>query len=93
MPRYRGASDHHGARGFGLEIYLNVVEWGEGVFGAEAAARHYFRVAAAAVTAQQAARLAAMLPRPRFYDRNRESQYLAQYADVIMARMPAAQVP
>jgi len=76
-----------------LEIYLNVVEWGEGVFGAEAAARYYFGVAAGAVTANQAARLAAMLPRPRFYDRNRESQYLAQYADTIMARMPAAQVP
>ena len=76
-----------------LEIYFNVVEWGEGVFGAEAAARYYFGVSAAAVTANQAARLAAMLPRPRFYDRNRESQYLAQYADIIMARMPAAQVP
>ena len=76
-----------------LEIYLNVVEWGEGVFGAEAAARYYFGVSAAAVTAQQAARLAAMLPRPRYYDRNRESQYLEQYADIIMARMPAAQVP
>jgi len=76
-----------------LEIYLNVVEWGEGVFGAEAAARYYFGVSAATVTPQQAARLAAMLPRPRFYDRNRESQYLAQYADTIMARMPAAQVP
>ena len=76
-----------------LEIYLNVVEWGEGVFGAEAAARYYFGVSAAAVTAQQAARLAAMLPRPRYYDRNRESQYLEQYADTIMARMPAAQLP
>jgi monofunctional biosynthetic peptidoglycan transglycosylase len=76
-----------------LEIYLNVVEWGDGVFGAEAAARYYFGVAAAAVTVNQAARLAAMLPRPRFYDRNRESQYLAQYADTIMARMPMAQVP
>ena len=76
-----------------LEIYMNVVEWGESVFGAEAAARNYFGVSAAAVTAQQAARLAAMLPRPRFYERNRESQYLAQYADTIMARMPAAQIP
>jgi monofunctional glycosyltransferase len=76
-----------------LEIYLNVVEWGEGVFGVEAAARYYFGVSASAVTPNQAARLAAMLPRPRFYDRNRESQYLAQYADTIMARMPAVQVP
>ena len=76
-----------------LEIYLNVVEWGDGVFGAEAAARHYFGIPAAAVSAPQAARLAAMLPRPRYYDRNRESQYLVQYADTIMARMQAAQVP
>jgi monofunctional biosynthetic peptidoglycan transglycosylase len=76
-----------------LEIYLNVVEWGEGVFGAEAAARHYFGVSAAAITPEQAARLAAMLPRPRFYDRNRNSPYLARYAETIMARMPAAQLP
>lgn len=76
-----------------LEIYLNVVEWGEGVFGVEAAARHYFGVSAAALTVKQAARLAAMLPRPRFYDRNRGSQYLAEHADTIIARMPAAQVP
>jgi monofunctional glycosyltransferase len=76
-----------------LEIYLNVVEWGEGVFGAEAAARHYFSVSAASVAPEQAARLAAMLPRPRFYDHNRDSPYLAQYAATIMARMPAAQLP
>jgi len=76
-----------------LEIYLNVVEWGEGVFGAEAAARHYFGVSAAAVAPEQAARLAAMLPRPRYYDRNRDSPYLARYAATIMARMPAAQLP
>ena len=76
-----------------LEIYLNVVEWGEGVFGADAAARHYFGVSAAAVSAGQAARLAAMLPRPRFYDRTRESPYLARYAEIIERRMPAARVP
>lgn len=76
-----------------LEIYLNVVEWGEGVFGADAAARYYFGVSAAAVSAGQAAQLAAMLPRPRFYDRNRESPYLARYAEIIENRMPAARVP
>ena len=76
-----------------LEIYLNVAEWGEGVFGAEAAARHYFGVSAAALTPQQAARLAAMLPRPQFYDRNRGSRYLATYTERILARMPSAQVP
>lgn len=76
-----------------LEIYLNVAEWGEGVFGAEAAARHHFGSSAARLSAEQSARLAAMLPRPRFYDRNRGSQYLATYSERILARMPSAQVP
>ena len=53
-----------------LELYLNVIEWGNGVFGAEAAARHHFGVSAAQLSPAQAARLAAMLPRPRFFDRN-----------------------
>jgi monofunctional biosynthetic peptidoglycan transglycosylase len=76
-----------------LELYLNIAEWGEGVFGAEAAARHYFGTSAANLTPAQAARLAAMLPRPRFYDRNRGSQYLATYTERILARMPGAQLP
>jgi monofunctional biosynthetic peptidoglycan transglycosylase len=76
-----------------LEIYLNVAEWGEGVFGAEAAARHHFGVSAASLSAEQAARLAAMLPRPRFYDRNRGSAYLAGYTERILQRMPSAQLP
>lgn len=76
-----------------LEIYLNVAEWGEGVFGAEAAARHHFGTNAAALTPWQAARLAAMLPRPRYYDRNRSTRYLEQYTERILARMPSAQVP
>jgi len=76
-----------------LELYLNVAEWGEGVFGAEAAGRHYFGASAANLSAAQSARLAAMLPRPRFYDRNRGSQYLASYTERILARMPSAQVP
>ena len=76
-----------------LELYLNVAEWGEGVFGAEAAAKHYFGVNAAGLGPEQAARLAAMLPRPRFYDRNRGSKYLATYSERILARMPSAQVP
>jgi monofunctional biosynthetic peptidoglycan transglycosylase len=76
-----------------LELYLNVAEWGEGVFGAEAAARHHFGVSAAQLGPAQSARLAAMLPRPRFYDRNPGSAYLAAYAQRILARMPAAQVP
>jgi len=76
-----------------FEIYLNVVEWGEAVFGAEAASRHYFGVSAAVLESEQAARLAAMLPRPRYYDRNRESAYLATYSDSILAQMYAAQIP
>ena len=60
-----------------LELYLNVAEWGNGVFGAEAAARHYYGASAASLGPEQAARLAAMLPRPQFYDRNRGSEYLA----------------
>jgi len=76
-----------------LEIYLNVIEWGNGVFGAEAAARHYFGVSAAQLTPEQAARLAAMVPNPRFYDRNRGSAWLARYTDIILSRMPRAQLP
>jgi monofunctional biosynthetic peptidoglycan transglycosylase len=76
-----------------FEIYLNVVEWGEDVFGAEAAAQHYFGVSATALNSVQAARLAAMLPRPRYYDRNRDSAYLAGYSDSILVQMDAAQIP
>lgn len=76
-----------------LEIYLNVAEWGEGVFGAQAAAQHYFRTSADRLTAEQAARLAAMLPRPQFYDKNRGAPYLFEYGARILARMPQAQVP
>ena len=76
-----------------FEIYLNVAEWGENVFGAEAAARHYFGVDAGSLEPEQAARLAAMLPRPRYYDRNRSSPYLTSYSESILAQMSAAQVP
>jgi monofunctional biosynthetic peptidoglycan transglycosylase len=76
-----------------FEIYLNVAEWGESVFGAEAAARHYFGVDAASLEPEQAARLAAMLPRPRYYDRNRSSPYLTSYSESILAQMSTAQVP
>lgn len=75
------------------EIYLNVAEWGDHVFGAEAAARYYFGVGAASLQPEQAARLAAMLPRPRYYDRNRDSPYLTSYSESILAQMFAAQIP
>jgi len=76
-----------------LEIYLNVIEWGNGVFGAEAAARHYFGVSAAMLSPEQAARLAAMVPNPRYFDRRRDSPYLVRRADIILARMNSAQLP
>ena len=76
-----------------LEIYLNVAEWGSGVFGAEAAARHYYNVGAAGLNADQAARLAAMLPRPLHYEHNRNSEFLQRYSETIRARMPSAQLP
>ena len=76
-----------------LEIYLNVIEWGDGVFGAEAAARHYFAAAAGTLTPEQAARLAAMVPNPRYYDRHRATPWLDRKTAIILARMPSAEVP
>jgi monofunctional biosynthetic peptidoglycan transglycosylase len=76
-----------------LEMYLNVAEWGEGVFGAEAAARHHFGVAAAELSAEQAAWLAAILPSPRRYARGRTTAYLQGRVQTILARMPAARIP
>jgi len=76
-----------------LEIYLNVIEWGNGVFGAEAAAQYHFGTNAASLNAEQAARLAAMVPSPRRYVPGRETAYLQHRTDVILARMNAAQVP
>jgi monofunctional glycosyltransferase len=76
-----------------LEIYLNVVEYGSGIFGAEAAARHYYRTSAAALGQEQSARLAVMLPNPRYYDRHRDTNYLARRTGLIMQRMNSAELP
>ena len=76
-----------------LEIYLNVIEWGDGVFGAEAAARHYFGASAQSLGAEPAARMAAMVPNPRYYDRNRATPFLAKKTQMILDRMPAAELP
>ena len=76
-----------------LEIYLNSVEWGEGVFGAEAAAQHYFRKSAAQLNAWEAARLAVMLPRPRYFEKLPNSPYLAERAEVIVGRMSSVVLP
>ncbi|MFM9880054.1 MAG: transglycosylase domain-containing protein [Burkholderiaceae bacterium] len=76
-----------------LEIYLNSVEWGEGVFGAEAAAQHYFRKSAAQLGAQEAARLAVMLPAPKRFEKLPRSPYLAARTQVIAARLADVQLP
>lgn len=76
-----------------FEVYLNVIEWGNGVFGAEAAAQHYFGTSASQLSPEQAARLAGMVPSPRYYDRNRAALGLASKAAIILGRMPSAQIP
>lgn len=76
-----------------FEIYLNVIEWGNGVFGAEAAARHYFGVRAAQLDPEQAARLAAMVPNPRYYDRHRNARGMLRKTQIILDRMPDAEIP
>jgi len=76
-----------------LEVYLNVVEWGEGVYGAEAAARHYYGIGAHQLGPEQAARLAAYLPSPKRYGRIRSSAYLDGRTSVILRYMPSAQIP
>jgi len=76
-----------------LEIYLNVAEWGVGVFGIEAAARHYFGISAQEVSPEQAAWLASILPAPRRFDRNRESAWVHEKSLVILDRMPRVAIP
>ena len=76
-----------------LEVYLNVVEWGEGIFGAEAAARYYYGVAAAQLGPEQSARLAAYLPNPKRYGRVRAGPYLERRTAHIARYMHDAVVP
>jgi monofunctional biosynthetic peptidoglycan transglycosylase len=76
-----------------FEIYLNVIEWGNGVFGAEAAARYYFHVSATQLSAEQAAKLAAMVPNPRYYDSHREARGLQRKTGIILERMNSAEIP
>ena len=76
-----------------LEIYLNSVEWGEGVFGAQAAARHYFQVDAARLGAEQSARLAVMLPAPKRFEKRPASAYVIGRAATILARMEDVELP
>ena len=76
-----------------FEIYLNTIEWGNGVFGAEAAARHYYQISASQLSAEQAARLAAMVPNPRYYDSHREARGLLRKTEIIMNNMSYADIP
>lgn len=76
-----------------LTVYLNSVEWGDGIFGAEAAAQHYLRKPAARLTAAEAARLAVLLPAPKRYGRRPDSAWVQARAQTILARMPAVRMP
>jgi monofunctional biosynthetic peptidoglycan transglycosylase len=76
-----------------LEVYLNVIEWGNGIYGAEAASRRYFRAPAASLGADQAAHLAAMIPNPRYYERNQSARGLLKRKAIIAARMVQVSVP
>ena len=76
-----------------FEVYLNVIEWGSGVFGAEAAARHYYNSSAAQLGPEQAARLAGMVPNPRYYEKNRGAPGLGRKTAIILGRMSSAEVP
>jgi monofunctional biosynthetic peptidoglycan transglycosylase len=76
-----------------LELYLNHAEWGQGIFGAEAAAQHYFKKPASRLTSLEAARLAVMLPRPRYFQQHWQSGYLSQRAQVIARRMAGTAIP
>ena len=76
-----------------FEIYLNVVEWGSGVFGAEVASQRYFGKSAASLGPQEAARLAVMLPNPRYFGRHLDSNYMARRTGLIVQRMNSADLP
>ena len=76
-----------------LEVYMNEIEWGTGIFGAEAASRHYFGVSAAELNEYQAAMLASMVPSPQYYDRKGETEGLARQTEVILERMNKVAIP
>lgn len=76
-----------------LEVYLNVAQWGKDIFGIEAAAQYYYGVSASQLSDFQAAKLAAMLPKPSYYQRHQSSSYLAGRARTIQARMRLVDIP
>lgn len=76
-----------------FEIYLNVIEWGDGIYGAEAAAHYYFGTSASRLTARQAAYLASMIPNPRYFQKHRYSVHLNRKIGVVLARMRQTAIP
>jgi monofunctional biosynthetic peptidoglycan transglycosylase len=76
-----------------LEVYLNVIEWGNGVYGAEAAARRHYRTSAANLGRDQAARMATMVPNPRWYERHRDTRAYQRRVALITRYMGSAAVP
>ncbi len=76
-----------------FEIYLNIIEWGNGIFGAEAASKHYFSTSAQNLSSYQAAELAAMVPNPRYYDAHRNAKGLLRKTNIIVSRMRFADIP
>ncbi len=76
-----------------LEVYLNVIEWGDGIYGAEAAAQHYYGEAAADLAPEEAARLAAMIPSPRYYTNNPSTPYLDERTEILLDEMEHMRVP
>ena len=76
-----------------LEIYLNVIEWGNNVYGIEAASLHYFSVHASEVSSFQSAKLASMIPNPKYYERHQDTSGLIERSGIILSRMNAVQVP
>jgi len=76
-----------------LEVYLNVIEWGNGIYGAEAAARRYYKISAATLSARQSAQLAAMVPNPRWYETHRGSRKYQRRVSTIARYMRYAQIP
>lgn len=76
-----------------LELYLNYAEWGDLLYGIEAAARHYYGKSASALTRHEAAHLAAMLPNPRFYQDNPDARGLQARTDAVLARMDKSRIP
>ncbi len=76
-----------------FEIYLNVIEWGDGVFGVQAAAQHYYKISARKLSPSQSAKLASMVTNPRYFDKKRNDRRLLRKAAIIQRRMPYADIP